>query len=416
MWLVLAAALIAARSPESLALQEEASEVITDIQVHGNLVTTDEELRRMTGVAVGEAFEPTTIDEVTERLRATKRFERVQVLKRFASIVDPSQIALVVIVDEGRVKIAKTDDPEHPYRAVRNRWPRLMYAPIFNISDRYGVTYGVRVAVPDVFGSDSRLIVPFAWGGEKQAGVDFDKSRKGGWFDRIRGGVDWSRRTHPVYDEDVERVGVTIRGEHWFRPQLRLGLTASIEHDTFAAEHDDFGRAGVDFVVDTRVDPALPRNAVYARAAWTHLAGAAQSELDGRAYLGTIGQLIVGVRAQRTAADPSLPVYLKPIFGGAANVRGFSSGTVVGDTLTATSVEAILPLTSSIRFARFGVSAFADGGAVSCGPELPPCDESWKRGFGGSVWVAATILRLDVAVAHGVGASTRVIVGGNVSF
>jgi hypothetical protein len=314
------------------------------------------------------------------------------------------------------VKIAKTNDPEHPYRAERNHWPQLMYAPIFGISDRYGVTYGVRVAIPDVLGSDSRISFPFAWGGEKQAGIDFDKSRHGGFFDRVRGGLDWSRRTHPVYDEEVERVGASVRGEHWFRPQLRLGLTGGVEHDTFGVEHDDFGRFGVDFVVDTRVDPALPRNAVYGRAAWTHLAGAGESELDGRAYLGVVGQLILGIRAQRTAADPSLPVYLKPIFGGAANVRGFDAGTLVGDTLTATSVEAILPLTASLRFARLGVSAFADGGTVSCGPELPPCDESWKRGFGGSVWISATVLRFDLAVAHGIGASTHVIVSGNVSF
>jgi len=405
MWFVLA-----------LVLFTQARETITEIQVHGNLVTSDDELRTLTGVQPGTPFEPTTIDDVTRRLEATKRFEQVQVLKRFASIADPSQIVLVVIVDEGRVKISKTGDPEHPYKAVKNHWPRLMYSPIFNISDRYGVTYGLRVAVPDVLGKDSRLIFPFAWGGEKQAGIDFDKPRSAGWFNRVRGGIDWSRRTHPVYDTDLERESVTLRGEHWFRPQVRLGLAMGAEHDTFGFEHDSFGSAGVDFVVDTRVDPALPRNAVYGRAAWTYLAGAGESQLDGRAYLGAGKQLILGVRAQRTAADPSLPVYLKPIFGGAANVRGFDAGTVVGDTLTATSVEAILPLSSPLRFARFGVSAFADAGAVSCGPELPPCDESWKRGFGGSVWIAATIIRFSVAVAHGVGASTRVIVGGDVSF
>ena len=405
MWLVLA-----------LILFTQPRETIAEIQVHGNLVTTDEELRRMTGIEIGAPFEDTTIDAVTKRLEATKRFERVQVLKRFASIADPSQIVLVVIVDEGRVKITQTKDPEHPYKAEKNHWPRLMYAPIFDISDRYGVTYGVSVAMPDVLGKDSRLIVPFAWGGQKQAGIDFDKSRNGGWFDRIRGGVDWSRRTHPVYNEEVDRESISLRGEHWFRPQLRLGLSGGVEHDTFGLDHDSFGRAGVDFVVDTRIDPVLPRNAVFMRAAWTYLDGAGQSELDARGYLGLVKQLVLGVRAQRTAADPSLPVYLKPIFGGAANVRGFDAGTVVGDTLTATSVEAILPLTSPLRFARLGVSAFSDAGSVSCGPELPPCDESWKRGYGGSVWVSATVLRFSVAVAHGVGSSTRVIVGGNVSF
>src|SRR5581483_5522064 len=311
MWFVLALALAAGGPAERLTVPPE---VIADIQVHGNLVTTDEELKRMTAVSIGEPFQPSMVDEIADRLRATKRFERVQVLKRFASIADPSQIVLVVIVDEGRVTIAKTNDPDHPYQAVRSHWPKLMYAPIFDISDRYGVTYGVRVAVPNVLGADSRVSVPFAWGGEKRAGLDFDKSRGGRFFDRVSGGLDWSRRTHPVYDEAVERVGVTLRAEHWIRPQLRLGLTGGVEHDTFGLTHEDFGRAGVDVIVDTRVDPALPRNAVYGRAAWTAIAGAGESELDGRAYLGVVGQLILGVRAQRTAADPSLPVYLKPIF------------------------------------------------------------------------------------------------------
>lgn len=400
----------------ALILFTQPRETVTDIQVHGNLVATDAELRAMTGVEIGAPFEPTMLDEVAERLRATKHFDRVQVLKRFASIADPSQIVLVVIVDEGRVKIAKTNDPEHPYRAVRNRWPRLMYAPILGVSDRYGVTYGARVAVPNTLGHDSRLIFPFAWGGEKQAGVDFDKTRVSGVFNRIRGGVDWSRRTHPVFDQDVDHESATIRGEHWFTQQLRLGVTTSWQHYAFGAERDTFPQIAVDGVVDTRVDPALPRNAVYGRVAWTHVTGGATTELDGRGYVGVVGQLILGVRAQRTSVDASVPVYMKPIFGGAANVRGFSPGTVVGDTLTATSAEAILPLTASVRFIRMGVSAFTDAGAVTCGPELPACDESWKHGYGGSVWFAATVFRLDVAVAHGVGASTRVIVGGNVSF
>jgi hypothetical protein len=410
MWFVLALTLIGGAH----AIQP--GEVIAEIQVHGNLVASDDDLRRMTGVSVGAPFTDTTIDEVAKRLDATKRFDRVQVLKRFASIADPSQIVLVVIVDEGRVKIAKTGNPEHPYQAVKNHWPHLMYAPIFNISDRYGVTYGMRVAMPNVFGPNSRLIVPFAWGGEKQAGIGFDKTRARGWFDRVRGSVDWSERKHPVYEEQQSREAVSLRGEHWFRPQLRLGISGGAEHDDFGAEHDTFGSVGADFVVDTRVDPALPRNAIYGRAAVTYVDGGTITAVDGRAYVGVVRQLILGVRAQRTAADPSLPVYLKPIFGGAANVRGFDAGTVVGDTLTATSVEALLPLSRTLWLARFGLSAFADGGQVSCGPELPPCDESWKRGFGAGVWIAATVLRFEVDVAHGVGASTRVIVGGNVSF
>lgn len=399
-----------------LMLLAQTHETITDIQVHGNLVTSDAEVRRMTGVEIGTPVTGATVDEVLERLKTTGRFERVEVLKRFASISDPSQIVLVVIVDEGRVKIAHTNDPEHPYRAVRNRWPRLMYQPILHRNDRYGTTYGLRVAVPNTFGSDSRLIFPFAWGGEKQAGIQFDKTNGAGWISRATGGVDWSRRTHPVFDLDDDRREVWVRAEHWFRPQFRVGVGGGVQRDAFGATTDLFGRIGGDVVVDTRVDPQVPRNAVYGRAAWTHLAGGNETELDGRGYVGIVGQLVLGVRGQRIAADPSLPVYLKPIFGGAANVRGFSPGTVVADTLTATSTELLLPLTSPLHFLRMGVTAFVDAGAVTCGPDLPPCDQSWKQGYGGSVWVGAAMLHLDVAVAHGVGSSTRVIVSGDVSF
>src|SRR5216110_830215 len=97
--------------------------IVAQIQLQGNLVTSDAEMRHMIGVEVGASFEDSMIDEVEARLRAAKRFKDVHVLKRYASIADPSQIALVVIVDEGRVKIAETGDPSHPYQAVRNRWP-----------------------------------------------------------------------------------------------------------------------------------------------------------------------------------------------------------------------------------------------------------------------------------------------------
>ena len=43
-------------------------------------------------------------------------------------------------------------------------------------------------------------------------------------------------------------------------------------------------------------------------------------------------------------------------------------------------------------------------------------DQPLERGVGGSVWVTAAFLRFSVAVAHGLGGSTRVHVGGTVSF
>jgi hemolysin activation/secretion protein len=115
-------------------------------------------------------------------------------------------------------------------------------------------------------------------------------------------------------------------------------------------------------VVDTRIDPLLPRNAVFARASWEHLnidstGGTNRTEIDARGYVGLIGQTIVAVRALRQNADRPLPPYLKPLLGGMANLRGFAAGTAAGDTLFATSAELIVPLTSPLKVAKIGVSA-----------------------------------------------------------
>ena len=90
--------------------------VVAAIQIQGNTATPDEEIRHLADVRIGMAFDETTVETVTARLKAAKRFESVEVRKRFASIEDLSQITLVIVVDEGPVKIVMTGDPEHPTR------------------------------------------------------------------------------------------------------------------------------------------------------------------------------------------------------------------------------------------------------------------------------------------------------------
>src|SRR5882762_1009593 len=119
--------------PERAALRTiaQAPEVVSAIRIHGNTATPDEEIRKLAGIEVGMRVEPATIDDVAARLRTARRFESVQVLKRFASIADPSQIVLVVIVNEGAVKVEMTGDPDRPTtRIVRARRLNLMVLPI----------------------------------------------------------------------------------------------------------------------------------------------------------------------------------------------------------------------------------------------------------------------------------------------
>ena len=410
LWITLAAAQSAMPQPST------GRETIVAIQVHGNTLTPDAEIRSLAGVQVGDPVGEATVETVARHLRDAKKFESVQVLKRFASITDPSQILLVIIVDEGPVRVEWNGDTA---RAVKSNRLKLMFLPIVGAEDGYGVTYGARFALPDPAGANSRIGFPLTWGGDKRAAAEFDKTFSNAPFDRVAAGAAVSRRTNPHYDADDDRIRVWLRGERQLTKWLRTGATAGSQRVRFPVNGtrttDAFGQAGADVTVDTRVDPVLPRNAVYARAAWEHIGGANRTDLEARGYVGLIGQTIAQVRILRSDSDRPLAPYLKPLLGGMANLRGFKAGTDAGDTVVATSAELVVPLTSPISFGRIGVSAFIDSGtAYNDGERLS--DQEWKRGSGGSVWLTAAFFRMNVAVAHGRGSSTRVHVGASVGF
>lgn len=417
------------RGPENPAPQTSA-ETLAAIQIQGNTATPDEEVRRFADIRTGMAFDDTMVEAVAARLRAARRFDRVEVRKRFASIADPSRITLVIIVDEGPVKIVMTGDPDRPTRVVRTRTPNLLILPILGREDGYGATYGARLTVPDPtwMGTRSRVTAPLTWGGTKRAAIDLEKRIGGGAIDRVTAGASISRRTDPFFRKDDDRARVFVRGEREFARVLRLGATAGWDRASYQGVADRFAEVGGDIVVDTRADPVLARNAVYARAGWEHLRfgdGPAQAghyrgdanrtDLEGRGYLGLIGQAVLAGRVLKVDSDRRLPPYLQPKLGGLSNLRGFAAGTAAGDTLVSMSAEVILPLTSPLAIGKFGVTAFLDRGAVYNKGERFG-DQTLLDGYGGSVWFAATFFRLNIAIAHGRGASTRVHVGGNVAF
>jgi outer membrane protein assembly factor BamA len=404
-------------------------ETIAAIQVHGNVLTPDDDVRRIAGLSPGMPFEPSTIETATSRLRAAKKFKSVQVLKRFASIADLSQILVVIIVDEGAVHIEMTGDPDHPTRVVRNRLPRVLILPILGAEDGYGGSYGVRLALPDPVGKKSRLAFPLTWGGVKRAAVEFEKSIDDKPIDRVAAGAWVSRVQNLYYDTPDDRVRVWLRGEReLFGRALRVGATGGWQHVSFMDLDDRFVQVGGDVQVDTRSDPVLPRNAVFGRAAWEHLqfsgdsssisltgSGANRMELDGRGYVGLFGQTIFAVRAYRRDSNRPLPPYAQPLLGGMGSVRGFKVGTDVGDTLVTGSAELIVPLGPALSIGKIGVSAFADTGTVYDKGERIR-DQVFKQGYGVGVWMTAAFFRFNVAVAYGKHASTRVHIGGDVTF
>jgi outer membrane protein assembly factor BamA len=369
--LILSLALGAWSSPAPLrpAAGAPRADVIAAIQVHGNQITPDDEMLRLAGIAVGDPFTDRTIEEVRRRLDATGKFKTVEVLKRFASIDDVSQISVVIIVNEGPVRI---DIPGMPGAAAtvtrRSVWHSLMFMPIVDLEDGYGVTLGVRVAYPGVIGPGSRLSFPMTFGGTKRVGVELDREFSRGPLSRIEFGSAIQRRRNPAYDENDDRKRLWGRVERWAGP-VKVGGTVGWQRVSFADLEDDIRSVGADVTLDTRVDPVLPRNAVYVTASAERLffsAGDAltRTRVDGRAYVGLFGQNVLVVRGLRESAGAPAPPYLRSLLGGWSNLRGFKAGFLTGDTLVAGSVEWRMPLTSPLNIGKFGVSAFADWGTA----------------------------------------------------
>jgi outer membrane protein assembly factor BamA len=113
-WLVAAVAMaMPVQTPDT------APEIVASVQVHGNNATPDAEVLAIAGVSVGDPFTPTLLADTHERLLASRRFEGVTVLKRYASIADPSRISVVILVDERPVRVEASRTPGAQPRVVR---------------------------------------------------------------------------------------------------------------------------------------------------------------------------------------------------------------------------------------------------------------------------------------------------------
>jgi outer membrane protein assembly factor BamA len=422
--IVLALALILSHGtpPPSQAASTQPAEVIAEIQVHGNHVTPDADVLALAGIAIGAPFTADTLAQVKAKLKAAGKFDDVDVLKRYASIADPTKITVVIIVNEGAVRIDFERGPDGEDIAVvkrRGTFGKLMFLPILDGEDGYGLTYGVTASLPDVLGKRSRLSFPASWGGTRRAGAEIEKNFVSGPVTRVEIGGAIQRRTNPAYEEHDKRKRAWARAERALG-NFRLDATAGWERVTFGPLEDDLKTVGGDVTFDTRIDPTYPRNAVLATAGWERVSfdsgGTLQrTHLDGRGYLGLIRQSVLAVRVTRDGANARQPAYLRPLLGGWSNLRGFEAGAFVGDIVLSGSAELLVPLSSPLSVGRLGVSVFVDTGvAYDYGRRLK--DQTRQTGIGGSVWMSATVFRLSLSVAHGRGAGTRVNFGGGLTF
>jgi hemolysin activation/secretion protein len=140
-----------------------------------------------------------------------------------------------------------------------------------------------------------------------------------------------------------------------------------------------------------------------------------RTRVEGRGYVGLVGQTVLVIRALVEDASRPLPPAFQSLLGGSANLRGFRAGIATGDTLAAGSLELRIPLSSPISIGRFGVNAFVDTGAVSQHADRVR-DQSFRTGIGGGVWLTATVLHMGLSVGRGLGSSTRVHFSAGVSY
>ena len=406
-------------------------ERLAEIVVHGNHTTPDAEVAAAAGLTVGAPLAADAVHQAKRRLDATGRFDGVEIRKRYRSIDRPEEVVLVVVVDERPNPMVVPLPTPAPMKVIRSPVRKLrenvMFMPLVSFTDGYGLSYGAQFSFVEVLGRRGRIGVPLTWGAERRAAVEADRRFRRGPFSRVEAGAGLIRREHPFHDVPDRRAELWVRAERSLPLALRVGGGVRRSDVAFggtstpALDLDErLTAAGVDVTLDTRIDPNFPRNAVYARGAWEHLAFDARpsrrrTTLEGRGYVGLIGSSVLALRAMHGRADGPLPAYEQWLLGGPSSVRGFRTGAFVGDRVTAGSIELRMPFSSPLRVAKTGVAVFYDRGAVwNDGERL--ADAAWKEGYGAGLFAVATVFQFRLDVAHGRGRGTRAHVSAGFRF
>ncbi|TDI26381.1 MAG: hypothetical protein E2P06_02710 [Acidobacteria bacterium] len=412
-----AGALIVLIVPRVAAQPAPSSEVVTELRIHGNYSVPDADVMQMAGIAPGDRIGPETLDAIVARLRATKRFDDVEVRKRYRSLSRSDEVTLILVVRE------------RPAAATGNRVVRALYAashqtlfmPILDYTEGNGVTYGARFSLVDVLGERGRLTVPLTLGGTRQAALELEKRFDAGVVHAVRGGLSTSRREHQHYRVDDRRTEVWVGADRQVVDALRVSAHAAWSDVRFGLISDRLVTYRVGLELDTRRNIGFPRDAVFARAVWQWLdaaggaAAMSQPQLDVRGFIGLFGQSVLAFRAQYQGASAAVPAYAQPLLGGAGSVRGHRVGTRAGDRLAAASAELRFPMNSPLSFGRAGVRLFVDTGAVWDVDERLR-KTRFSQGVGGGVFLSAAFVNLQLDLAHDLRGGARLHVATSVSF
>ncbi|HJR60138.1 MAG TPA: FtsQ-type POTRA domain-containing protein [Vicinamibacterales bacterium] len=407
-------------------------ETIREIRVHGNAAVPDAEVLRIAGIAVGAPIDASALAAIETRLKDSGRFESVEVRKRYRSIADPTDVALVLVVHEKTGVIATAAGGiERP--VLRRVTSRVMFLPILSYADGYGFTYGARFSTVDLLGVGERLSVPLTWGGTRRVALEAERTFKRGPLTRVLGSAAlWQRQNpgfafEPEEDDDStadRRFELKARAERSFAELLFTGVEAtraSVDFGPFPTQRQ--WTIGADAALDTRGDPAFPANAIYLGAGWNALhhrdldRATNRYRLDGRGYLRLIGQPVLAGRVQYLTADGPLPAHERYLVGGSDTLRAFKPGALNGTKFVVTSGELRIPITSIVSDVKLGTTIFMD--AVNKLDSDDDIDDSgWRRSAGAGIFMIAPLVRINLDVARELrkGGGTRVHLSSGFSF
>ncbi len=410
----MALALLAAASASA---QPTTSEVVTELRVHGNYSTPDTEVIRLAGVEPGDQIEPRTLETIAARLRASERFDDVDVRKRYTTLTQSDAVTLILLVRERPTPSRGGPLIKTLHAASR----RMLVMPILDHAEGHGLTSGVRFTLADALGERSRLSVPLTFGGTRQAALEFEKDFDAGPVHTVRGGLSVSHLENQHYIVGDRRASVWFGADRQIIDSLRLSTKIGFSNVRFGPIDERLATYQVALEVDTRRKVGFPRNAVFTRAGWQWLdpgrrgAPVVMPQIDARGFLGLFGRTVLAVRAQYQGASAAVPAYAQPLLGGVGSVRGHRVGEWAGDKLAAASVELRVPLSSPLRLGMIGLKVFFDTGATYNVHERLG-QTRFSHGAGAGVFVNAAFLTLQLDAAHDLRGGARLHVSTGVSF
>jgi POTRA domain, FtsQ-type len=102
-------------------------EIVAEVRVHGNIRIPDAEILKLAGIAVGAPLPDTGVTGIEDRLRASGRFESVEVRKRFRSLTATEEVALILLRHfRPSAPLAASDRPAPSARQADSRLHRRL--------------------------------------------------------------------------------------------------------------------------------------------------------------------------------------------------------------------------------------------------------------------------------------------------